>query len=182
MFQHSLRKFIIPAALLSGLAIPIAHSQTAADPKPRLYLSSDDITRLRDQAKLPEFSNAYADLEKKAEKNVADWLKKYPATENPRSTEELISMGTRDNPNRDYKTVATAYALHPTPELGRVLREKLLGCIGSRRINNYWRNDGIHEGESVMQFLEAYDLASRAGLLTPEQLRAAGTFRLGGCL
>jgi len=176
-------------ALLSGLAIPIAHSQTAADPKPRLYLSSDDITRLRDQAKLPEYSKAYADLDKKAEKNVADWLKKHPSTESPRSTEELIELGKRDNPLRDYKTVATAYALHPTPELGLVLREKLLGCVGSRRINNYWRNDGIHEGESVMQFLEAYDLASTAGLLTPsdekeirEEMRRAGHYLEGWML
>ena len=134
MFQHSFRKFIIPAALLFSVAAPIAHSQTAADPKPRLYLSSDDITRLREQSKLPEFSKAYADVEKKVEKNVADWLKKYPVPQSPRSTEELIELGKRDNPLRDYKTVATAYALHPTPELGRVLREKLLSCVGSRRI------------------------------------------------
>ena len=43
---------------------------------------------------------------------------------------------------------------------------KLMAAIGVRQINNYWFDDGIHEGEASMQFLEAYDLkATAAGLM-----------------
>jgi Heparinase II/III-like protein/Heparinase II/III N-terminus len=176
-------------ALVSTLSLSKTHAQSAADPKPRLYLNQEDITRLREQAKIPELSAAYSHLEKKTAKNVSDWQKRNPATEKPRSTGELIAIGKRDNPNRDYKIVATAYALHPTPELGRILREKLLASVGQRRINNYWRNDGIHEGEAVMQYLEAYDIASGAGLLTAEdqaeikeEMRRAGHYLEGWTL
>ena len=152
--------------------ICLAASAQAAEPapsdgvRPRLYLNAADLSLFRQNAARPEFSVAYADLESRTKKSVDGWIKKYPATETPRTTEELIALGRRDNPGRDHKTVSAAYALRPSAELGRVLREKLLASIGARRINNYWRNDGIHEGETVMQFLEAWDIASGAGLLT----------------
>ena len=139
---------------------------------PRLYLSNADVTRLRQQAGVPALAAAYADLETKTNNSVDAWLKKYPATPPSRSTGELVAIGKRDNPSPDFKTIATAYALHPKAALGRVLREKLMAAIGVRQINNYWFNDGIHEGEASMQFLEAYDLATAAGLMTAEDKQA----------
>jgi hypothetical protein len=156
---------------------------------PRLYLSNADVTRLRQQARNPALAAAYADLETKTNTSVDAWRKKYPATTAPRSTAELITIGKRDNPSPDAKTIATAYALHPTPLLGTVLREKLMAAIGVRQINNYWFNDGIHEGEASMQFLEAYDLATAAALMTAddkqavkEELRRCGHFLQGWML
>jgi len=146
-----------------------ADSVTCKDPVPRLYLTSAEISNLRQQKGNPELAASYADLEGKSKKITDAWLKKYPDTGSPRSTEELLEIGKRDNPMRDYKTIATAYALHPSKELGRVLREKLVAAIGSRQMNNYWRgNDGIHEGELTLQFLETWDIASGAGLLTAD--------------
>lgn len=173
----------------AGTTNPPIGATAACDPKPRLYLTADDISRLREQAGLPELSLAYADLETKATKGMEAWLRKYPATDMPRSTAELIRIGMHDTPDRSYKTLATAYALHPAPALGSVLRETLLAGIGVRRARNYWRNDGIHEGENVMEFLEAYDLASSAGLLNAsdekeikEEMRRAGHFLEGWML
>ena len=138
---------------------------------PHLYLSNADVTRLRQQAGIPSLAAAYADLETKTNGSVNDWLRKYPVTTAPRSARELIATGKHDNPSPDFRTIATAYALHPTSVLGSVLREKLMAAIGVRQINNYWFNDGIHEGEASMQFLEAYDLASAAGLMSAEDQR-----------
>jgi len=135
---------------------------------PRLYLSNADVMRLRQQAGNPALASAYADLETKTNTSMDAWLKKYPATTAPRSTAELIAIGKRDNPSPDFRTIATTYALHLTPVLGTVLRGKLMAAIGVRQINNYWFNDGIHEGEASMQFLEAYDFANAAGLKTAE--------------
>lgn len=143
-----------------GCSVPPLMAQITAQTNtpvlnPRLYLSNADVTRLRQQAGIPALAAAYADLESKTDRNVDAWLKKYPAIPAPRSTAELVAIGKRDNPSPDFRTIATAYALHPTPLLGWVLREKLLAAIGVRQINNYWFNDGIHEGEASMQFLEA---------------------------
>ncbi len=163
---------------------PAAESLPPGDPKPRLYLTQADVARLRRQAARPELAAAYADLETKEKKSVAGWLKKYPATPEARSTNELIEIGRRDNPFRDYTITATAYTLHPTAELGRVLREKLVACIGARQVNNYWRgDDGIHEGEATMQYLEAYDIASGAGILsTDDQKEIKEAMRQAGHL
>jgi hypothetical protein len=146
-------------------------AQVAADANstalhPRLYLSDSDVTRLRQQARVPALAAAYADLETKTSNSVDAWLKKYPVSPAPRLSAELVAIGKRDNPSPDFKTIATAYTLHPTPALGSVLREKLMAAIGVRQINNYWFDDGIHEGEASMQFLEAYDIATAAGLMT----------------
>ena len=164
-------------------------SSRGIEVRPRIYLTGADVMRLRQQASRPELATAYADLETKTKKIVGVWLKKNPVAAAPRTSDELLAIGKRDNPPRDYKTVAAAYALHPTPELGRVLREKLVASIGARRINNYWRNDGIHEGETVMQYLEAWDIASGAGLLTEsdqreikEEMRRAAHFLEGWTL
>ena len=155
-------------AALSGSISPLIAQTNTGALSPRLYLSNADVTRLRQQAGNPALAAAYADLETKTRESVDAWLKKYPATPAPRSTGELIALGKLDNPSPDFRTIAAAYALHPTPVLGSVLREKLMAAIGVRQINNYWFNDGIHEGEASMQFLEAYDLASGAGLMTSE--------------
>lgn len=166
-----------------------APSSQSIDVRPRIYLTPADVTRLREQSTRPELAAAYANLEAKTKKSVDSWRKKYPATATPRTTDELLEIGKRENPWRDYKTVATAYALHPTPELGSVLREKLVASIGARRINNYWRPSGIHEGEAVMQYLETWDIASGAGLLTEsdqrevkEEMRQAAHFLEGWAL
>jgi hypothetical protein len=158
------------AALIAGHgSMTAAAPEPSGDPKPRLYLTQADVTRLRDHAGRPELAAAYADLEAKSKKSVDQWRKKYPATATPPSTGELLEIGKRDNPFRDYKAVAAAYALHPARELGEVLREKLVATIGARQVKNFWRgNDGIHEGEVTMDYLETYDIASGAGLLTPE--------------
>ena len=58
---------------------PAAESLPPGDPKPRLYLTQADVARLRRQAARPELAAAYADLETKAKKSVAGWLKKYPS-------------------------------------------------------------------------------------------------------
>jgi len=170
-------------------AMPATASVAPQDPKPHLYLTTTDVLRLRQQATLPALAAAYADLETKTNASMAAWLKKYPATSTPRPTAELVAIGKRDNPGADSKTIAVAYALHPTAELGSVLREKLMAAIGARQINNYWFNDGIHEGEASMQFLEAYDIASSAGLLTAddekvikEEMRRCGHFLSGWML
>jgi len=117
---------------------------------PHLYLSDADVARLRHQAGIPALAAAYADLETKTNRSVDAWLKKYPVPPAPRSTGELVATGKRDHPSPDFRTIAAAYALHPTPVLGWVLREKLMAAIGVRQINNYWFNDGIHEGEASM--------------------------------
>lgn len=134
--------------------------------RPRIYLTPADVARLRQQATRPELAAAYADLEAKTKKSVAEWHKKYPSTATRRTTEELIEIGKRDNPWPDFKIVATAFALHATPELGEVLREKLITRVGARKINNYWREGGIHEGETAMIFLRSYDLIANTGILT----------------
>jgi len=173
-FRSSARIFIAAFAafvIIYG-SMPAAATPAANDPKPHLYLSNDDVTRLRHQSGNPALAAAYTDLETKTKASVDAWLKKYPATPAPRSTGELIAIGKRDSPSPDIRAVAAAYALHPTPELGWVLREKLMAAIGVRQINNYWFNDGIHEGEASMQFLEAYDLASGAGLMTADDKQA----------
>ncbi len=127
---------------------------------------------MREQATRTELAAAYADLEAKTKKSVEGWRKKYPATATPRSTGELIEIGKRDNPWPDFKIAATAFALHPTPELGQVLREKLITRVGARMINNYWREGGIHEGETAMVFLRAYDLIAGTGILTDDDEKA----------
>ena len=164
--MHPLTRLV--ATIAFGLASLAALKAETLEVKPRLYLSPADVARLRAQAGKPELAPAYAQLAEGTGKSVDSWRKKYPVGAAPRSTGELIEIGKRDNPGRDYKTIATAFALHPTPELGVVLREKLVASIGARQINNYWRNDGIHEGEAAMQFLEAYDLAEGAGILSGE--------------
>ena len=95
-----------------------------------------------------------------------------PATGTPRSTEELIAIGKADNPLRRLQDHCGSLRAASHAGLGQVLREKLMAAIGVRQINNYWRNDGIHEGEAVMQFLEAYDIASGARLMTAEDKQA----------
>jgi hypothetical protein len=149
--------------------------------RPRIYLTPADVARLRQQATRPELAAAYADLKAKSIKSVEGWRKKYPVTPTPRTTDELIEIGKRDNPWPDFKIVATAFALNPTPELGQVLREKLISRVGARKINNYWRELGIHEGETAMVFLRSYDLIAGTRILTAEDekvikeaLRACG--------
>lgn len=159
------------AVIVSSLSPLVAQTNPPAV-HPHLYLSDADVARLRQQAGIPVLAAAYADLETKSARSVDDWLRRYPVTPAPRTTEELIATGKRDNPSPDFRTIATAYTLHPKPVLGWVLREKLMAAIGARQINNYWFNDGIHEGEASMQFLEAYDLASAAGLMTAEDKQA----------
>jgi len=174
MFRFSFSKALIVFAVLamSYCSMASAGVVSPSDPKPRLYLTTADVTRLRQQAKLPEMATAFSDLQNRTELSQNAWLKKYPATAAPRSTAELIAIGKSDHPVSDFKTIATAYSLHPSFELGRLLREKLVAAIGVRQIHNYWQNDGIHEGETAMQFLEGYDIASSAGLLTAEDERA----------
>ena len=160
------------AMIAMALCVPVqadaAEPAQPLEPRPRLYLTPADVARFREQANRPELAATYARLETDAQKSVAGWLKKYPAAATPRTTGELLEIGKRDNPGSDFKTVATAFALHPTPELGQVLREKLLTRIGARQIKNHWRPSGIHEGEAAMQFLEAYDLAAASGIFSSE--------------
>jgi len=159
--------------VVSSLVVGAQSTDSLIEVRPRLYLSRADVTRLRQNTSRPELQPAYAELSASAKKSVDGWRKKYPATAMPRTTDELIAIGKRDNPERDYQTVATAFALHPTPELGCALREKLVASVGARRIHNFWRgNDGIHEGEATMQFLAAYDITSGAGLLTVKDQQA----------
>jgi len=157
-----------------------ADQAPSIEPRPRIYLTPADVSRFRQQATRPELAAAYADLEAKTKKNVEGWLKKYPATATPRSTSELLEIGKRDNPPPDFKIVAAAFALHGTPELGQVLREKLITRVGARQINNYWRQGGIHEGETAMVFLRAYDLIAGTGILTEEDEKAVKQ-ALRGC-
>lgn len=161
------------ACVLSILpAQDAAVSSESIEIRLRIYLTSADVARLREQATRPELAAAYADLEAKTKKSVNAWRKKYPATTSPRTTGELLEIGQRDNPWPDFKIVATAFALHPTPELGQVLREKLISRIGARKIENYWREFGIHEGETAMVFLRSYDLIASTGILTAEDENA----------
>jgi hypothetical protein len=159
--------------ILSAIVICVTASlqclfANTQDPKPRVYLSSEDVIQLRRQSGNAELKPVYDNIKSAAQKSLDGWLKKYPPGTQLRSTAQLVEIGLKDNPWRDYKTLATAYALEPNAEYGRVLREKLVASIGARKIKNYWREYGIHEGEAVMQFIEAYDLASSAGLLSKE--------------
>lgn len=149
-----------------------APSVQTLETRPCFFLTGDNVVRLRRQAQRPELAAAYARLEAATAKSSASWLKCYPATITPRTSAELVAIGRRDHPWRDQRTIATAFALHPTPELARVLREKLLCAIGERQIKGYWRPSGIHEGEAAMAFLEAYDLIAQAGVLTPDDRQA----------
>ena len=184
---HSVRhsKHLLLATLKSTLFVLLALGATrlvrAADDeneakpievRPFIYLTPADVTRLREQAKSPELAAAYANLAAKTKKSVDSWRKKYPATATPRTTEEILEIGRRDDPFPDFKTVATAFALNPTPELGQVLREKLISRIGARKIDNYWRELGIHEGETAMVFLRGYDLIAKTGILTEDDEKA----------
>jgi len=156
------------------MMISLVLSAQAADPvpllevRPRIYLTATDVARLRQQASRPELAAAYADLETRAKSGVDEWRKKYPSTATPRTTSELIEIGRHDDPWGDVKAIATAFALHPNPELGHVLREKLIARVGTRQIKNYWRDGGIHEGETAMVFLRAYDLITGTGILTDD--------------
>ena len=157
----------ITSVVLLVVTAKAADSTSMIEVRPRIYLTTADVTRLRQQASRPELAAAYADLEAKTKKLVADWRKKYPATATPRTTGELMEIGKHNDPwFGDIKTIATAFALHPTPELGQVLREKIITRVGARQINNYWREGGIHEGETAMVFLRSYDLITQTGLLT----------------
>src|SRR5580658_2684141 len=171
MLKCALCLAMLGCSLSSWAAQMTAQTNTPAL-NPRLYLSNADVARLRDQARNPALAAAYADLEMTMNASMTAWRKNYPVTPAPRSTGELIALGKRYNPSPDIRTIAAAYVLHPTPVLGRVLREKLMAAIGVHQINNYWFNDGIHEGEASMQFLEAYDLATAAGLMTAEDKQA----------
>jgi len=131
-------------AVLGCALVPLTAQNNPQVLNPRLYLSNADVTRLRHQAEIPALAAAYADLETKTTRIVDAWLGKYPVASAPRSARELIAIGKRDNPSPDFRTIATAYALRPTPVLGWVLREKLMAQIGVRQINNYWFDDGIH--------------------------------------
>ena len=165
--MHKKNLTTIMAVILLAVTAKAADSATAIEVRPRIYLTTADVTRLRQQASRPELAAAYADLEAKSKKIAADWRKKYPATATPRTTGELMEIGKHDDPwFGDIKAIATAFALHPTPELGQVLREKIITRVGARQINNYWREGGIHEGETAMVFLRSYDLIAQTGLLT----------------
>ena len=170
MKPHTLVSLAVSTLCLSGnlLAQDAKPPSQGTEVRPRIYLTPADVVRMRQQATRPELAAAYADLEAKTKKIVEGWRKKYPATVAPRTTGELIEIGKRDNPWADFKTVAAAFALHPTPELGQVLREKLITRVGARKINNYWREGGIHEGETAMVFLRSYDLITNTGILTAE--------------
>lgn len=173
--MRSLQRALCLAVVVSSLSLFTARMMAQSSPPaihPHLYLSDADVARLRQQAGVPELATAYADLETKTKTSVDAWLRKYPATPAPRSTAELVAIGNRDQPSADFKTIATTYTLHPSPMLGRVLREKLMAAIGARQVNNYWFNDGIHEGEASMQFLEAYDIARSVGLMTADDQQA----------
>ncbi len=177
MIMHHKRTHLLIAGLLiltlgTGSTVHAADTVSLRDPAPRIYLTPADVARFREQAKSPELAAAYAKLETDVQKIVSGWRKKYPATATPRTTGELIEIGKRDNPWADFKPVATAFVLHPTPELGQVLREKLITRVGARQIKNYWREGGIHEGETAMVFLRSYDLIANTGLLTDDDQKA----------
>ena len=168
-------RFAIVSTIAACLAAISVHAfGSTPDPVPRLevhphiYLTAADVARLRVQAARPELSAAYGDLEAQTNKSIQAWRKKYPATDAPRGTAELLDIGKRDEPGVDFKTIATAFALHPTAELGQVLREKLMTRVGARQVHNYWREGGIHEGETAMAFLRAYDLISNTGVITAD--------------
>ena len=88
-FRFGPAPWLAVAVILCSLVPSKATDQAQSiEPKPRIYLTTADVARLRQQATRPELAAAYADLEAKTKRSVDAWLKKYPATASPRSTEQ----------------------------------------------------------------------------------------------
>ena len=135
--------------------------------KPWIFLTPAEVKTFREQATNPELVATYATLVSSVNTDVEKWRHDHPLTPERRSTEDLIELG-RTNGGSAPKSIAVAYILHPDPNLGEVLREKLISMIGARQKNNYWRTGGISEGGALLDFLEAYEIAEGSGLLTVE--------------
>ena len=139
--------------------------------KPWIFLTPAEVKTFRDQFSSPELAPAYTALNDSIKKDVDRWLHDHPASSQRRGTEELLEIG-RTQGGAAPKSIATAYVLHPDPILGEVLREKLMAMIGARQKNNYWRTGGISEGGTLLEFLQAYEIAQGSGLLTEEDRKA----------
>ena len=144
------------------------------DIRPRIYLTPADVATVAAAGHAPGIGGGLCGSRSQDEKERGtNGTRNIRPPPRRRTTEELIEIGKRDNPWPDFKIVATAFALHATPELGEVLREKLITRVGARKINNYWREGGIHEGETAMIFLRSYDLIANTGILTAGDEKAS---------
>jgi len=139
--------------------------------KPSIFLTPAEVRTFREQANNPELAPSYASLEESVKKSIEKWRHSHPATTQRRSTEELLEIGRKQGGDAP-KSLAAAYVLHPDLEKGEVLREQLMARIGARQVKNYWVTGGIGEGGTLLDFLEAYEIASGAGLLTGDDQKA----------
>ena len=151
-------------------SLQICAQKKYASPKPRLFLTIQDIDRAKQQAATdvsvtPSIKKLKADLKVNAQK----WRKDFPAKNSGYTMKELFSKA-KEKPSRpEFLTEATAFVLFPTEETAQILREKILVELGIRKALGSWRQLGIHESERLLRFIQAYDIVCETGLLSEKE-------------
>lgn len=159
----------LTAALCGFVALGLGYRCSAQKTRPTVltggfYDTPQDLARFRAQSKDAELSGVYHAIDEQADAAKREWVKRFPATATPRSTEALLAAGrasgVRDN---GYVPLVLETVLSPTADNKSLLREMMLFGIGTRQKLNYWSPLGIHEANQVAEFLETYDIANQVG-------------------
>lgn len=162
-------KFYLPFILLVA-SLQLCAQKRYAVPKPRLFLTVQDMNRAKQQAAkdvsvAPSIKKLKADLKINAQK----WRKDYPYKNNGYTLEELFKKAEMKPSRPEFLTETTAFVLFPTEETAQILREKILVELGIRKSLGSWRQLGIHESERLLRFMQAYDIVCETGLLSENE-------------
>jgi len=153
-----------------GILFLLTICHVAAEVKPRLFLTQEQIERAKSQMNNPLLTKSFEKFNRDLSKNLREWRKILPERTNGNySMEELFDLAKTRNTRVDLMTESAAMVLMPSQECETVLREKMLYEIGIHRNEGSWRQLGIHQGERLARFLQAYDLVANTDMFNKDE-------------
>ncbi|WP_373147202.1 heparinase II/III family protein [Bacteroides xylanisolvens] len=157
--------------LLIFFSVPVLSGKVAQ--RPYMFINEQQINRAKQQVVHNEdLKRSVESLQQTLEKNLRSWRKMIPERATPYSMNELFEIAKITKTRPDLMTESAAMILYPSQEVATVLREKMLYEIGIHKDEGSWRELGIHQGERLGRFLQAYDIACHLSIFSEEEHEA----------
>lgn len=140
-----------------------------------IFLTDYQIERAKEQLNNPELEISIKNLRNNINKNERNWNKIFEENKSY-SIEEIFNIASKNSYRADLLSDAIAVLILSDGEkYKKRLREALLFEIGIHKNEGSWRELGIHQGERLCRYLEAFEMALRKNVLTENEISVIKT-------
>lgn len=165
-------RLLLNTVLLATVTLSLSAAQLK-EPKPNLFLTQAQADRAKKQVSEDvRLERSATKLKNDLAKNLRDWSRIMPPRAEKYTMQEIFEAAKGAKTRPDLQTESAAMILFPSEECARVLREKMLYEIGIHKNEGSWRELGIHQGERLARFLQAYDIVAQTGLFNDDEKQA----------